>query len=277
MKRSKAKEPDKWVVPGYALVRLEASAGDVLPTYEQSTIGIMLAGAAGHVSPDGGKSLRRIHRSGDVFFTPRLYGMTGSFTQLPPRLLVLIEHWKEAEVVAEMFGDAPGRLGYRANIVTRDIQHLRKLLVQFVEHYEAHGKMYLESLLVLMTHEVFLEAWMPEAGNSVRRHSLSPAAMRRVLDHIEQNLGASITLNKLAEIAGLSRYHFNRCFRSEMGRPPYQFVLARRLVVARHLLESSDIPIAEIASRAGFTSQANLTTAFRRAFGVTPYSYRRNS
>jgi AraC family transcriptional regulator len=278
MKRNdKAMAPGTWQVPGYVLVRAEAGQRHVSPRSEQATICVMLAGASADVSVDDGDLLPRTYRAGDICFIPRSSTLSFGSAGLPARLLILIDHRKEAEILEDMFGDAPGRLCYRANVVTRDIQHLRKLLVQFVDRPGSRGMIYLESLLVMLTCEVFSEAWRADARSNDRRQRLPPPVLRRVLDYIEQNLHANITLAALAEVAGLSRYHFNRCFRGEMGRPPYQFVLSRRLDVARHLLETSDRSITDIASSTGFTSQANLTTAFRRAYGVTPLAFRKNS
>ncbi len=100
--------------------------------------------------------------------------------------------------------------------------------------------------------------------------------LKRVLDAIEDRLETGTTLDELATVAGLSKYHFARSFKSATGTPPHRYILERRLHRARGLLKDSDLPIAEIALMSGFASQEHLTTCFRRHLGSTPASYRRN-
>jgi AraC family transcriptional regulator len=96
-----------------------------------------------------------------------------------------------------------------------------------------------------------------------------------VLDYIGDNLTGDLRLAVIARIAGLDRYTFGRAFKAATGSSPHQYVLERRLERAAELLATRrELPIAEIAYSAGFSSQSHLTTAFRRRFGVTPKAYR---
>jgi AraC family transcriptional regulator len=103
---------------------------------------------------------------------------------------------------------------------------------------------------------------------------LTGARLRRVLDHIGDELGGDLRLDRLADIAGLDRHQFGRAFKQATGLPPHQYVLQRRVERAAELLIRSDLPIAEIAYAVGMSSQSHLTTAFRRLRGVTPGAYR---
>ena len=104
--------------------------------------------------------------------------------------------------------------------------------------------------------------------------ALAPSKLARVLRHIEANLGQAISSRELAEIAGVSPSHFARAFAKETGDPPHRFVIKRRVCRAREMLASGKGSIADIAARAGFASQAHLTTAFLREVGTTPGRYR---
>jgi AraC-like DNA-binding protein/mannose-6-phosphate isomerase-like protein (cupin superfamily) len=80
----------------------------------------------------------------------------------------------------------------------------------------------------------------------------------------------------VAEIAariGMSREGFSRRFAAACGMPPHAFWLMGRLNRARALLRAGDA-IAEVAFETGFADQSHLTRCFRRAFGVTPGSFR---
>ena len=96
----------------------------------------------------------------------------------------------------------------------------------------------------------------------------------RVLRYIDADAGADCTLDTLAAVAGLARFHFARSFRRVVGQTPRQYVIAARLRAAAKALASTRKPVTEIALDAGFADLSNFTTTFRRAFGVTPRRYR---
>jgi AraC family transcriptional regulator len=100
--------------------------------------------------------------------------------------------------------------------------------------------------------------------------------LTRVLDYIGANLEGDLTLARLASVACLSRFHFSRAFKAAIGRSPHHYVSAKRLELAKQLLEKGDQPLAHIALTLQFSCQANFTRAFREATGQTPAQYRRS-
>lgn len=89
------------------------------------------------------------------------------------------------------------------------------------------------------------------------------------------NLGAAITVRRLADHSLLSRRTLVRRFVRETGLPPMQWVTLQRILDARRLLETSDWSVERIAGATGFGSAANFRTLFRREVGVTPTAYRK--
>lgn len=79
----------------------------------------------------------------------------------------------------------------------------------------------------------------------------------------------------MARHAGVSPRTFARRFRAETGTTPLRWLVAQRVLEARRLLEESDLPIDEVAWRAGFGTAASLREHFRRATATTPTAYRR--
>jgi AraC family transcriptional regulator len=73
----------------------------------------------------------------------------------------------------------------------------------------------------------------------------------------------------------LSPYYFARMFRRATGESPHQCVLRQRLERAQWLLQTTTLPIVDIALQCGFANQSYLTTVFKRRFGLTPQRYRR--
>jgi AraC family transcriptional regulator len=106
------------------------------------------------------------------------------------------------------------------------------------------------------------------------REALSPGRLTRIVQYIDMKLHEPIAVETLAGMAGLSRSHFSRAFQRMTGDPPQRFILKRRVCRARELLSGGDAPIAQIALKSGFSSQAHLSAAFRDDVGTTPSRYR---
>lgn len=103
---------------------------------------------------------------------------------------------------------------------------------------------------------------------------LAPVQRRRVLDYIEANLSAPLSLGELAAVCCLSEFHFARMFRLSLGVPPHRFVLARRIAMARHLLADRERSLADIALACGFASPSHFSSRFGQATGAAPAAYR---
>lgn len=105
-----------------------------------------------------------------------------------------------------------------------------------------------------------------EAGGS-----LEPTR-RWALERLEEPLDVAA----MARHAGVSPRTFARRFRAETGTTPLQWLLSRRVLEARRLLEETELPIEAVAWRVGFGNAASLREHFRRATATTPSAYRRS-
>lgn len=100
-------------------------------------------------------------------------------------------------------------------------------------------------------------------------------SLRATREWVLDNLGASITVQRLADHSLLSRRTLIRRFVCETGLPPMQWVALQRIIEARRLLEVSDWSVERVAGATGFGSAANFRSIFRREVGVTPTAYRK--
>lgn len=104
-----------------------------------------------------------------------------------------------------------------------------------------------------------------------------PAPLARVRDYVEAHLAEPLGIERLAEIAGLSRAHFVRRFTRGLGRSPSDFVFRARMEHASRLLLATDLPVAAIAAAAGFQNGNYFAKAFRRHTGHSPGTFRAGS
>jgi AraC family transcriptional regulator len=98
---------------------------------------------------------------------------------------------------------------------------------------------------------------------------------RKVLDHIDSNIGSRVLVADLCALVGRSEAHFSRSFRGTFGYSPHAFVIRRRVgFAAKHMLET-DMSLSDIAVGCGFSDQAHLCKQFRTVTGETPAAWRR--
>ena len=103
---------------------------------------------------------------------------------------------------------------------------------------------------------------------------LDGQALTRVLEAIHALPLEGLSVERLAEIAGHSPFHFSRLFRNSTGRTPYRYYDELRFQRARDLLATSSTPISEIGRRLGFASPSQFARAFSRHAGCSPRAYR---
>ena len=107
-----------------------------------------------------------------------------------------------------------------------------------------------------------------------RQPDLPSQRMCRVLEYIEANLDAELTLAELAAIACLSPCHFSRSFKKAVGVGPQRHTVQRRIERAKALLRRGEANLANVAAATGFADQSHFTAAFRRETGTTPGCFR---
>jgi AraC-like DNA-binding protein len=116
----------------------------------------------------------------------------------------------------------------------------------------------------------------------IARHAAGTPGARRIgrehravtlaKEYLETLPGENVSLDTLAQAAGIGPYHLCRVFRQETGLAPHAYQVQARVRRAKTLL-AQGLPIARAAAEAGFADQAHLTRHFKRLFGVTPGRY----
>ncbi|MBZ5763754.1 AraC family transcriptional regulator [Rhizobium sp. VS19-DR104.2] len=109
---------------------------------------------------------------------------------------------------------------------------------------------------------------------SRRQGGLSPAIRTRIMEKIEDELDDHLSLQQLADLAGLSIPHLCRAFKQSFGKPPYSYIIQCRVERAKHSLRDSTLSVTEIALSCGFSSASHFANVFRKEVGTTPLDYR---
>jgi transcriptional regulator GlxA family with amidase domain len=235
-------------------------AGGPQPEIDQAAVA-WLAGHAGHV-----------RRCGSV--------CTGTFLLAAAGLLDgrrATTHWQHAEQLAALFPKVTvdpdpifvkdGKF-YTSAGVTAGLD----LALALVEE-DAGRDLALEVARRLV---MFLKR--PGAQSQVSIHLAaqlsSRSATQKVGQWILENLTAELSVEALAEQAGMSARNFSRVFRRAVGMTPAEFVEAARVDAARRALEDTDLPLKRIAARCGFSSASGMRGAFYRGVGMTACRYR---
>lgn len=115
------------------------------------------------------------------------------------------------------------------------------------------------------------EELSPQEGAVSRTDRLRP-----VLEYIEGHYNTPLTLDDLAEVAGMNPKYFCRVFRSLTHHSPVDYLNFYRIEQAAYLLDSTDLSVTEVGNRCGFCESSYFTKVFKKYKGATPAFYRRN-
>ena len=149
-------------------------------------------------------------------------------------------------------------------------------LVSEITDESAAGRMYADTASLMLAGRIIQNhcdsgALFPSAPDS---QPLDHARLKRVLEYMAAHISDKITVEELAKVACFSTFHFARMFALAVGVPPHRHLSRMRLEIAMTSLATTRQALSEIALKAGFSSQASFSRAFRRATGMTPGEYR---
>ena len=97
--------------------------------------------------------------------------------------------------------------------------------------------------------------------------------LRRARDHADRHYAEPLDLDRLAGVAGLSKYHFHRLFAATYGRTPAAYVSERRIERAQDLLRATNLTVTEVCHAVGFSSLGSFSSTFRRIVGDSPRDF----
>ncbi|MEG1441344.1 MAG: AraC family transcriptional regulator [Oscillospiraceae bacterium] len=98
--------------------------------------------------------------------------------------------------------------------------------------------------------------------------------IRAVIDFVHKNYRDQISIDDMTNTVNISKYHFIRLFKKQMGTTPYEYLVNYRINQAKIMLRSSNKSVYEISYEVGYLSKSNFTAQFKSIVGLTPAKYR---
>lgn len=216
--------------------------------------------------------------AGDFAFLPR--GTASGWSFRGEMTLAHIDFTADffRNVCLEVCSFDPNRVRFDPGFKARDpeLLTLGSWLLREIGEDALDGPVYAESVGVLIAVHV-LRAFAIDAKRIASSSgALSKPRLRRVLDHLAVNLTQPGSIETLALLADYSTHHFSRAFKSATGLSPRQYLIQLRTQRARDLIETTALPLAEIAEVVGYEHPAQLVRMFKRETGSSPAQWRRN-
>ncbi|MFT0174045.1 helix-turn-helix domain-containing protein [Paraburkholderia mimosarum] len=212
--------------------------------------------------PSGALSVVDIEQEPRAFFGGALDGLQ---FYLPRKSLAAMAEENEERAINDLL--IPNGT---VDVVT---YQLARLMIPALEHPEQSNQLFLSGLM----HAFYWHLAATYGNVRIRtpgKGGLTACQLRAAKELISENLSGDVSLAFLAQACGLSPTHFARAFKESVGLPPHQWLLRRRVDVAKDFLRRGNMGIAEIALATGFADQSHLTRVFSRLEGVTPKAWR---
>ena len=99
--------------------------------------------------------------------------------------------------------------------------------------------------------------------------------MNKAIQYINENISQDLTLDRICGAISVSKYHFCRQFKLQLGMTVMQYILNTRIILAMDALEKTDRAISRISEDFGFSSVSYFCQALKEVTGSTPLQYRK--
>ena len=250
---------------------------DVLVQSSEHIVSVLLRGPVNLLQCRNGRVSQRTMHAGDIVITP-----VGE----PKRWC----HEEEAEIL--MLRLAPPLL----DTIMVDAGRSRRRKVELLDNFGTRDA-YIESLAMRLLAEctvenlggrIYVESLANELAVHLLRYystldrpvkdstrKLPQYKLRRAIDYINDNLHEGLAIKTIAETLSMSPSYFAHVFSQATGHGPHQYVMECRIDRAKLLLRETELPLAEVAQRVGFSTQSHFSEAFHRLTGFAPSQYRR--
>jgi AraC family transcriptional regulator len=226
----------------------------------------------------GARMHTSLYGKGDISITPAKMPFFGRWDSDDNYLQIRIASEFIQSVAREALEMNPDRLELIPEFRTRDrqIESISMLLLAELQQKNLGGKLYIDSLANVLAVHLLRQYATSKPRLTVYEGGLPDRQLLQVLEYINEHLDRDIKLTDLAQLLGISQFHFSHMFKQSIGTAPYQYLLQQRVERAKQLLKQTERSIMDIALECGFNSHSHLSKQFRQLTGMTPKAYRAN-
>lgn len=223
-------------------------------------------------SIDGQFRVEQVH-PGDILVLPALVGQRARWNAPGEFISLVFEPAALERSIQDTAGPIPELVPHFA---TQDLLVLQLgLALKRLLQQGACDRLYAESLTTTLAVHVLQTYATRKPVFKTYSDGLARPRLRQVMEYIHSHLDTDLSLETLANLAGMSAHYFAQLFKQSMGVAPHQYVIRCRVERAKGLLSQSGLSIADIAYQVGFANQSHLNRHFKRLVGATPGQWRR--
>lgn len=168
-------------------------------------------------------------------------------------------------------------MDYNAGCPTIEVGHSPVLIAQFRNALNAASQAFNTVALIYAANSIkqilSYIAKLIDENSAERRSDVDLDSIQTLM---LQNLDKPLSLDYLAQQIGLSKYHFTKKYKQQMGYAPIQHFLKMKVDYACYLLETSDSSVQDIANKVGYDDALYFSRLFKKAMGMAPMAYRRS-
>ena len=180
-----------------------------------------------------------------------------------------------AKFISRLETSVPKLSGVHIN--TKKIQSALFMILNELEEQNACSYLVVKAYMgLIISHAIQYLYDELDRGGVVR--SAHSAAIERSLVYINENLSEKITLDELAQVAGMGKTGFSTAFKSITGMTVWEYILNARVELASsYLIEKNDFNVTEISLMCGFNDNAHFAKIFKKIKGSTPSEFKKKS
>jgi AraC family transcriptional regulator len=264
--------PAQW--SGLALEEYSVPAC-VIPRHEhvENFLHVVLQGSVRYEVLTRGKTLQFSANPGTTFILPRGTVDEVSWSGPTHRVAAAIHPTLLVKALDETTHERDIELTEHWNLTDRNIMAVLLAMRADLEAGSPAGRLYGESLGNALAVYLLNRYAVRQYAPVIYRGGLPRYRLKRVLDHIGDNLRDDLSLSQLAAIAGMSPHYFAEMFRQSTGSAPHRYVLLRRIERAKERLRDPKCNVIEAALDAGFQNPSHFARVFRKFVGINPSGF----
>jgi AraC-like DNA-binding protein len=208
-------------------------------------------------------------RSGELMLLPRGAHDLHVCALDQPAHVVVCHFWFDATSQQELLLTLPALIHLPRAETDDWLENIMKFLLYEADNDEAGSALMVSRMIDLVIVRA-LRAWVHHGHASNWLGGLADQRIARALKVIHELPPRSLTLDRLASVAGMSRSNFCERFAALVGKAPLRYRNEWRLTVARDMLARGDARVGEVGLSVGYESEAAFSRAYKRLFGHAP-------